>query len=114
MAAFSSAGLRATPVRLPESCRAPRIFPTGEISFLFTLRSAQLHALRAAIASGPSPVGRLQTTDGRTNCRIYRSLNGIVEGRVCDPGNARYNADAPNFRGRRRQTDMDRRTGVSQ
>jgi hypothetical protein len=45
-----------------------------------------------------SPTAWLQPSDGRTNCRVYRSLNGIFEGRVFDRGNARYSVDAPMFR----------------
>jgi hypothetical protein len=45
-----------------------------------------------------SPTAWLQPSDGRTNCRVYRSLNGIFEGRACDRRNARCGVDALMFR----------------
>jgi len=57
-----------------------------------------MQALRAAVDVQSFTYRLATTSDGRANCRVYRSLNGIVEGRVCDRGNARCGVDAPMFR----------------
>jgi hypothetical protein len=57
-----------------------------------------MHRCVLQLTFNRSPTAWLQPSDGRTNCRVYRSLNGIVEGRVCDRGNARCGVDAPMFR----------------
>jgi hypothetical protein len=75
-----------------------RIFPIAEISLSFTHRCAQCTRCVLQLTFNRSPTAWLQPSDGRTNCRVYRSWNGIVEGRVCDRGNARCSANAPMFR----------------
>jgi len=83
---------------LPDFPGGGRIFPTRKISLSFTHRYAHCSCCVLQLTFNRSPTAWLQPSDGRTNCRVYQSLDGIVEGRVCDRGNARCSADAPMFR----------------
>jgi hypothetical protein len=108
-----SAAIRAIAVRCLISPAGGRTFPTGKIILSFTHRYAQCTRCVLQLTFNRSPTAWLQSSDGRTNCRVYRSLNGIVEaGTAIEamPDAARI----LRFPGRHHQIGMDRRTGVSQ